>query len=113
MKSKALVSILASAFFLMSFSSMAATAPLNKTKIRAQIQKELAEVTSGMSQGLLEDVRVCFSISESGDINIFKVLTRNKQLQEHISRSLRDITFDDVDSKTGDYYWITIRYQVI
>jgi hypothetical protein len=113
MKSKALVTLLASAFLFMSFSSIAGPAPLKKDKIRKQIQSELVKVTSGLDQNITEDVRICFSIGESGDINIYKVLTQNPELQQHITNSLGDMTFDDVDAQPDEYYWVTIRYQVI
>lgn len=113
MKSKALITILASALFLLSFTASATPVPLKKEEIKKQIETELIKSTLDWNQRMTADVRICFSIAESGDIHIYKVLTENELLQKHITRSLGDMSFDDVDSNPSEYYWVTVRYQII
>ncbi len=108
--------ITALALVLLSFTSSANSpkkTEITPDGIRTEIINQLS--TSKISLEFLSkaELRVCFRIYESGEMNIEKIESSNSQLENYFFDKLQGMKISEKHSDTEQVYWITLKYRVI
>lgn len=106
-------SILFTAFILFFAGTISASSPSSVDEENAQlIRTEMADLFSEIDKYAVlhggEDIRICFSVADDGQVRVFKVLWASAELQAAIEEQVHEAHIT-VKGDTNDLMWMTVK----
>jgi hypothetical protein len=107
MKAKAILSLIALVFTLSSF----ATTPgdidkVTLNNIRTEVSDLLNDVDKETVDNGQEEVRICFSVDEAGEVTVYSVLSASADLKKEIIEKMHHAVLESGTTE-GEAVWMT------
>ncbi len=114
MKSKVIITALAALFsWQLQATNPVAPDSSNSSEIRNQIVQLLQNTDICKEKRMVEEVKICFAIDTDGEVQVHRVITGNQQLEEQVALKLNDAQLSVKPPKEEQFYWITVKFQVV